>query len=651
MRVEYIGECSYALTEIDSLTSRKQFKLNVFLSTNEMVSVLHEGNSIIITILNNEEKTIYFLDQYLKNLGVVYNTDEHYRGQIKKYQDEQHEQENIVHALTETKASCLNSLEFQEFQAYCNSHMMITLKEYQYLSAYRLYLGNGGFDFSVPGAGKTIISYAAYSYMKFKNKVQQLFIIGPISAYNAWMDEYKTCFGYEADYISLTNMSKPECKLYLNSSANNHHEICFINYEKCRLFSKEISAYLSAASTLLVIDEAHKIKSPNAKTTISISKFSPQALARVMLTGTPIPNGYEDLFSLMNIYSPQRKILPYNYSQLKAFTKNGTKPIEEKRIKDSISPFYSRVSKKYLYSKGELQEPLIQYVQIDFDDDQDELYTRLDQFCHKLHDAIDEDLLMALKKAVLIRKMQISANPALLKRTIAETMDEFYEEALTTAENAEQMAIADRQIQELFSGSQITKVVNRYANGVKQTPKNIEAIRLAQNIVDSGRKVLLWDVFVQNMETVHRALSQIYPGRVEIINGLVSQSDRQLALSRFREGNSSILIANPATLAESISLHKTCQDAIYINRNFNCAQYIQSKDRIHRINMPFGVKARYYFILNRNCIDESIDERLKTKEERMLKILDSDDILVGGDELEENDVMTEQDINSCFDRR
>ena len=111
-----------------------------------------------------------------------------------------------------------------------------------------------------------------------------------------------------------------------------------------------------------------------------------------------------------------------------------------------------------------------------------------------------------------------------------------------------------------------------------------------------------------------------------------------------------VLLANPATLAESISLHKTCQNAIYVNRNFNAAQFIQSKDRIHRINMPVGTTANYYFILNKDSVDLSVDNRLNVKEQRMLSILDADDIRIGGSEMEDGAIMSAEDVEICYAR-
>ena len=44
-----------------------------------------------------------------------------------------------------------------------------------------------------------------------------------------------------------------------------------------------------------------------------------------------------------------------------------------------------------------------------------------------------------------------------------------------------------------------------------------------------------------------------------------------------------VLVANYASCAEGISLHKACHDAIYIDRSFQADQYLQSVDRICRL--------------------------------------------------------------------
>ena len=150
------------------------------------------------------------------------------------------------------------------------------------------------------------------------------------------------------------------------------------------------------------------------------------------------------------------------------------------------------------------------------------------------------------------------------------------------------------------------------------------------------------------MNSLKKLLNSKSNINIEIINGTIGGQERQDAINRCKFGDSMILIANPATLAESISWHKTCQHAIYVNRNFNAAQFIQSKDRIHRINMPKGKTANYYFLINEETIDEAVQDRLKLKEERMIKILDSEELEIGGSEFENTSFMSLDDIISSF---
>ena len=81
-----------------------------------------------------------------------------------------------------------------------------------------------------------------------------------------------------------------------------------------------------------------------------------------------------------------------------------------------------------------------------------------------------------------------------------------------------------------------------------------------------------------------------------------------------------LMIANPAACAESISLHKVCKNAIYLDRTLNCAQYLQSIDRIHRIGIKESPHIR--IMIAHKTIDDTVDNRLREKERVMLDVLD-----------------------------
>jgi hypothetical protein len=64
-------------------------------------------------------------------------------------------------------------------------------------------------------------------------------------------------------------------------------------------------------------------------------------------------------------------------------------------------------------------------------------------------------------------------------------------------------------------------------------------------------------------------------------------------------------------MAESVSLHKSCHDAIYFEYSFNLTHLIQSKDRIHRLGLPENQYTQYYFLYltNEEGGEDSIDLR------------------------------------------
>lgn len=83
-----------------------------------------------------------------------------------------------------------------------------------------------------------------------------------------------------------------------------------------------------------------------------------------------------------------------------------------------------------------------------------------------------------------------------------------------------------------------------------------------------------------------------------------------------------VLISNPATLGEGISLHRVCHDAVYVDRDFMAGRFLQSLDRIHRLGLDPNVETRVTVLAVRDTIDEVVEVRLNQKLEFMGKILD-----------------------------
>lgn len=109
-----------------------------------------------------------------------------------------------------------------------------------------------------------------------------------------------------------------------------------------------------------------------------------------------------------------------------------------------------------------------------------------------------------------------------------------------------------------------------------------------------------------------------------------------------------MLITNPHTLAESVSLHTVCHDAIYYEYSYNLVHLLQSKDRIHRLGLPSEQYTQYYFLQNvfeNNegepfSMDKNVYNRLKDKEQTMLNAIDNHEL--------EPIYSLEEDLNVIF---
>ena len=71
--------------------------------------------------------------------------------------------------------------------------------------------------------------------------------------------------------------------------------------------------------------------------------------------------------------------------------------------------------------------------------------------------------------------------------------------------------------------------------------------------------------------------------------------------------------------SEGISLHHSCNYAVYLDRSFNAAQYLQSIDRIHRLGST--EEKNIILLQHKNTIDERVNKRLDAKIDRMEEVL------------------------------
>lgn len=504
-------------------------------------------------------------------------------------------------------------------------HLIRTLKPYQVKGLEHLIQVKHGANFSVPGSGKTTVIYAYYDWLKEHKGVEKIFVIGPFSSFSPWEEESEKCFGSRLNSARLVGSKRQ--LTYLQS---DKFELFLCHYQTAANDKDKIIDLCERHKVLLVIDESHYIKRfAGGVWSDAILGIAPHATRRVILTGTPMPNGYRDLWSQMTFLWPGKQLL----GERNAYKTRIDDVSQHEEIKRTIRPFFCRVKKSDL----DLPKPRFLKKEYGLKPIQAQIYHALTvRLLSDLNLQPDDRFkLRQWRKAKMVRLIQAASNPTLLGKY----SDEFAIPPIAP------------------DGTTLVELIEKYSKF--EVPAKFEAaIELTMNLLSENKKVILWTTFVHNIKMLEKSFESV---NYYTIHGAIPKDDnedevfnREKQIREFKSTDKpSVLIANPAACAESISLHKICHDAIYLDRSFNCGQFIQSLDRIHRIGLDKDEEVNYHILVAKNTIDETIDQRLDEKQATMLRVLEDElpvgDLDVEAYEMEETDSEEELDFEATME--
>lgn len=586
-----------------------------------------EDDHIIIPVGDNEPFAIMAkISSMLAKYGFIEKQSESSEKVLQDYYEEERRFSEFSSKALHIRNNECDVDDFQKFSESVAIHLPArSLYPLQLLSAYHMAFSQNVCNFSVPGAGKTSIVYAAYAYLhnlpeNDSKHIDYIFIVGPLSSFGPWESEFFECFGRAPVSKRLVGgMNKTDKQDYLISK--HPSEITLISYASLISLQKEIGFFLRNNKVMVVLDEAHKAKNSSggiiAQAVLEMSKY---CKSRIVLTGTPAPNGYEDIYNMFKFIWPNKNVMGFEVNQLRDITASGDKA-RVNRLIENISPFFIRIRKSDLnippatvhppvyVSMGPLQQQIYDYVENKY----------MDELMHEEPIDYSSRFRMALANAKTIRLMQAATDPSMLKIPLQEFFDdeEFPAEAY-----------------QVIDDTDVLKSIYDYETN--ETPaKYIAVKKLVDEILSQDGKVVIWATFIHTIHGLKNFLEkngipcqELYgatPVEKEGIETDETIMTREKIVNAFQHKDCKfkVIIANPFAVAESISLHKACHNSIYIERSFNAAHFVQSKDRIHRYGLDQNTVTNYYYILSRDTIDETIDSRLAEKEQRMTEIMES----------------------------
>lgn len=424
-----------------------------------------------------------------------------------------------------------------------------------------------GATFSVPGAGKTTEALASF-FLKAKDQ-DRLLVIAPKNAFAAWDEQVADCMPHlEAQFIRLRGGRDNIARML-----DEDPRFMLISYQQLARVSDLVASHCARYRTHVFLDESHRIKSGVGKQTArAVLTLAHLPAGKLIMSGTPMPQAPDDLV-------PQFAFL---YPEI---------PATQDNVVDLIRPVYVRTT------KTELGLPPVTRVRIPLPMAplQSELYKLMKfEVAREAASALglrSKQAFRSLGRSVA-RLLMFVSNPSLLSMQI-------------------QFAHAD-----LLSG------VLTEGDG----PKLRYVLKRARALAREGHKVLIWSSFRNNVEYLAERLADI--GAVYIHGGVDAGDEdddetREGKIKLFHDNpNVMVMVANPAAASEGVSLHRVCHYAIYLDRTFNAAHYLQSEDRIHRFGLPKDQQTTIEIVECEGTVDETVRERLGFKIGKMAEALE-----------------------------
>uniref|UniRef100_A0A7M4FKZ4 Chromodomain helicase DNA binding protein 7 n=1 Tax=Crocodylus porosus TaxID=8502 RepID=A0A7M4FKZ4_CROPO len=436
------------------------------------------------------------------------------------------------------------------------------------------------------GLGKTIQSITFLYEIYLKGIHGPFLVIAPLSTIPNWEREFRTWTELNVVVYHGSQASRRTIQLYEMYFKDPQGRVIKGSY-KFHAIITTFEMILTDCPELrnipwrcVVIDEAHRLKNRNCKLLEGLKMMDLEH--KVLLTGTPLQNTVEELFSLLHFLEPAR--FPSETTFMQEF---GDLKTEEQvqKLQAILKPMMLRRLKEDVEKNLAPKEETI--IEVELTNIQKKYYRAIleKNFTFLSKGGGQANVPNLLNTMMELRKC--CNHPYLINGAEEKILEEFKE-----THNADS---PDFQLQAM----------------IQAAGKLVLIDKLLPKLKAGGHRVLIFSQMVRCLDILEDYLIQRrYP--YERIDGRVRGNLRQAAIDRFSRPDSDRFVFLLCTRAGGLGINLTAADTcIIFDSDWNPQNDLQAQARCHRIGQSKSVKI--YRLITRNSYEREMFDKASLK--------------------------------------
>ena len=411
------------------------------------------------------------------------------------------------------------------------------------------------------GLGKTIISLTAISHLLYDSyEVSRVLIIAPLRvARDTWvaeLEKWEHLKGLRMERIIGTPKERV-------AALGRKAEMYIINRENVEWLEKHYAGR-KLPFDMLVIDELSSFKNSKAKRFLALKKVLPQFSRVVGLTGTPAPNGLEDLW-------PQVFLLD--------------RGVRLGRTMKSYLDMFFDTPNSWLPYRHELKPGA-----------EEEIYRRLGDICVSMRAA---DHLQMPERVDNIVELTLSVREEKLYRQMERDMLLPYADGDVLALNAASLA---GKLLQLANGA----VYDEFHNVRVIHDRKLDAL---EDLIEAanGKPLLVMYTYQHDLKRIQERFGRYGPENPDGVRELKTASD----MEDWNEGRIKVAATQPASTGHGLNLQYGGSTIVWFGLNWSLELYEQANARLWRQGQKQTVVIHH--LVTKGTMDEQVMKALHDK--------------------------------------